>query len=230
MKHFRSITVALAVCAALGGAAWAQMGRGMMGGGPPNIPGVFSPKVGEGAEYQITSKQGPMDFEFAVVGKEAVDGQEGYWQEIRMKGGRANGVVMKQLMVVGGSNPGIKRMIMQQPGQQAMEMPMGMMSGMMGGMMRQQAASQPPAKTPADLGEVVGTESITVPAGTFTCEHYKSKSAEGGDLWVSSQVSPYGLVKAVTKDSSIVLQKTLSNQTSQIKGEVKKMEMEVPHF
>ncbi len=230
MKTLRNPLFALAVLAAFGGAAWAQMGRGMMGGGPPNIPGVFSPKAGEGAEYQITSKQGPMNFEFAIVGKETVDGQDGYWQEIRMKGGKADGMVMKQLMVVGGSGAGIKRMIMQQPGQQAMEMPMGMMNSMMGSMMRQQATPQSSAKTPADLGEMVGTESITVPAGTFECEHYKSKSAEGGDLWVSSKVSPYGLIKAVTKDSTIVLQKTLSNQTSQIKGEVKKMEMEMPHF
>ncbi len=216
--------MALVAVATLGGPAWAQMGRGMMGGGPPNIPGLFSAKVGEGAEYQVTSKQGNIDFEMAIVGKDSFEGQDGFWQEVRMKGGKGEGMVMKQLMVSGGSNPGIKRMIVQPAGQEPMEMPMGMMGGMMG----KQATQQAGTKTAADLGEMVGTESVTVPAGTFTCQHYKSKSADGGDVWLTSSVYPYGLVKAVTRDSTIVLQKTLSGQTSQIKGEPKKMEM--PHF
>ncbi|MGE5326345.1 MAG: hypothetical protein ACM3NO_04850, partial [Deltaproteobacteria bacterium] len=206
-----------------GGAIWAQMGRGGMGMRPPQIPGTFAPKVGEGAEYQITSKQGNMDMEYAVVGKETVDGQEGYWQEIRMKSGQGTGVIMKQLMVVGGSNPGIKRMIMQPPGQEPMEMPMNMMGGMMQQHMQQQAAE----RAAGSMGEKVGTETITVPAGTFECDHYRSKDNDG-DVWISSKVYPYGLIKAVTKDTTFVLQKTLTGQTSQIKGEPKKLEM--PHF
>jgi hypothetical protein len=226
MKHFRNLLLAMAALAALGGAAWAQMGRSM-GGGPPQIPGIFKPSVGEGSEYQMTTKQGTMDMEYAVVGKETVDGQDGYWNEIRIKGGKGDGTIMKQLMVSSGDNPGIKRMIVQPPGQQPMEMPMGMMSGMMHQQMK--PSGQPSGdKAAASMGEMVGTETITVPAGTFLCDHYKSKSDNGGDVWISTKVYPYGLMKAVTKDSTIVLQKTLTNQTSEIKGEPRKMEM--PHF
>jgi hypothetical protein len=229
MKSNRKSFLMMAAVAAVAlplvwaGSAWAQMGRGM-GGGPPQIPGVFAPKVGEGSEYQMTTKQGNMDIQYAVVGKESVDGQEGYWNEIRMKGGKGEGTVMKQLMVVGGSDPGIKRMIMQAPGQQPMEMPMGMMSGMMKQM--QQSGQASGAKTAGEMGEKVGTETVTVPAGTFVCDHYKS--ANGGDVWISTKVYPYGLIKAVGKDSTIVLQKTLSGQTSEIKGEPRKLDM--PHF
>jgi hypothetical protein len=228
MKSTRNSFIVMAAVAAVAvplvwaGAAWAQMGRGMMGG-PPQIPGFFEPKVGEGSEYQMTTKDGTMDIQYAVVGKETVDGQEGFWQEIRIKGGKGDGTVMKQLMVTGGDNPGIKRMIMQAPGQQPMEMPMTMMNGMM-----QQRRQQPAIeRNAASMGEKVGTEMITVPAGMFLCDHYKSKE-DNGDVWISSKVSPYGLIKAVTKKATIVLQKTLSNQTSEIKGEPRKMEM--PHF
>ena len=226
MKSYRNSFLVVAVLAAMSvPAAFAQMGRGGMGMSPPQIPGIFAPKVGEGAAYQITTKQGNMDMEYAVVGKETVDGQEGYWQEIRMKGGRGAGMIMKQLMVMGGDNPGIKRMIMQPPGQEPMEMPM---TGMMAGMMkRMQQTQESTPRNAADMGEMVGTETVTVPAGTFECEHYKAKDGNG-DVWISTKVYPYGLIKAVTRDSTIVLQKTLTGQTSEIKGEPKKLEM--PHF
>ncbi len=227
MKHLRNAIISLAVFAALGGGAWAQMmGRGGMGMRTPQVPGVFKASVGDGAEYRITTKEATLDVEYAIVGKETVDGQDAYWQETRMVSGPGAGMISKQLMVWGGPNPGIKRMIVQPPGQQAMEMPMNMMGSMM---MRQPAESSSP-KSPADMGEMVGTETVTVPAGTFDCKHYRAKGAETVDAWVSAKVYPYGVVKGTTQDGSFILQKVLSNQTSHIKGEVKKMEMEMPHF
>jgi hypothetical protein len=223
MKYLRNLTLAVAVVLALAACAWAQMmGRGMSG--PPQIPGWFKPSVGEGSEYQLTTKEGTMNIQYAVVGKESVDGNEGFWSETRIKSGKGAGMVMKQLMVMGGSSPGIKRMIVQPPGQQPMEMPVGMMGGMMQHMPK--PAPESADKMPASVGEKVGTEPVTVPAGTYLCDHYRSKN--GGDVWISSKVYPYGLVKMVSKDDTIVLEKVLTGETSQIKGEPRKMEM--PHF
>jgi hypothetical protein len=74
------------------------------------------------------------------------------------------------------------------------------------------------------MGEVVGTESVTVPAGTFECEHYQNKSERGtADVWFTTKVSPYGMVKMTSPDQSMVLEKVLTNETSQIKGEPQKM-------
>jgi len=68
-----------------------------------------------------------------------------------------------------------------------------------------------------------------VPAGTFLCEHYRSKSGKTpADVWVSTKISPYGLVKMVSEDSTLVLTKVLANETTHIKGEPQKLEM--PHF
>lgn len=40
---------------------------------------------------------------------------------------------------------------------------------------------------------LVGTESVTVPAGTFRAQHYRN-ALRGSDIWVSSDV-PFGIVK-----------------------------------
>jgi hypothetical protein len=222
MKYLRNSMFAIVLVLAMSAGAWAQMmGRGTSA---PQIPGIFKPEVGSGSEYMVTTKQGPMDIQYAVVGKESVDGREGFWQEIRIKSGKGSGMVMKQLFVTAGDSPGIKRMIMQAPGQQAMEMPMGMMGGMMQHMAQQ--APKNPTEAAQELGGKVGTETITVPAGTFVCDHYRTKN--GSDVWISSKVYPYGLVKSSSKEMTIELQKVLSDQTSEIKGEVRKLEM--PHF
>ena len=62
----------------------------------------------------------------------------------------------------------------------------------------------------------VGVESITVPAGTFRCEHWRAKDGSG-DAWLSSNVVPYSLVKAVDKDGgTAVLTSTLNNAKSHL--------------
>jgi len=220
MKYFRCGILALSLVLGAGAGAWAQrMGMGQA----PSIPGVFKPVVGSGAEYQIKVKKDVFDWEYAVVGEEKVDGDDGYWMEMRLKGGKGNGMIMKQLMVLHEGMPDIKRMIMQAPGQDPMEMPMGMMGGMM------KRAQQTAGEHPEGLGEKIGTESVTVPAGTFDCDHYRTKSGKTtADVWISTKVSPYGMVKMVSDDSTMTLQKVLSDETTQIKGEIKKIEM--PRF
>lgn len=216
MKNLgRRTLVWMSVLLAAGG-AWAQM---MGGSRAPQIPGTFKPVVGSGAEYHITTNRGKdMDWAFAIVGKESVDGNEGYWMEERMLKGEGAGLIMKVLMVMQGEQPGVKRMIMQMPGQPPMEMPVM-------GMMRH----QPQAASERGMGEKVGTETVSAPAGTFLCDHYRDASDKPpSDIWVSTKVSPYGLVKMTSQDTSMELLKVLDHQTSQIKGEPQKFEM--PRF
>jgi hypothetical protein len=217
MGYVKKIAVVLAAVFGVTGLAGAQrMAQA------PSMPGEFKPVVGAGAQYEVTTKKnGKVNWAYAVVGKEAVGGAEGYWLEMRLEGGKEGGMVMKHLLVVRGGKAEVKRMIVQTPGQPPMEMPMGMMGGMMP--RGQQAASE------QNLGERVGTETVTVPAGTFLCEHYRSKSGKTpADVWVSTKISPYGLVKMVSEDSTLVLTKVLANETTRIKGEPQKLEM--PHF
>jgi len=218
------VVVLLAVTVGL----WAQRpGRGGMGGmfgNMPTMPGLQNPTVGSGAEYVMNTKGKEMDVATVVLGKEDVNGSPGYWMEMRMTSPDLGGeMVMKSLTVVSATESGVKRMIIQRPGQPPMEM-----SGMMMSMM-QQHQGQP--TTPAaggggkgDRGELVGTESVTVPAGTFSCQHYRSQGNNGPvDVWVSMEVTPYGMVKMTSPDSSMALKKVLTNETSHIHGEPQKM-------
>jgi hypothetical protein len=218
MKNLAKGTLVLLSVLMTAGGAWAQM---MGGSRPPQIPGMFKPVVGSGAEYRITTSGGKdMNWAFAIVGKENVDGNEGYWMEERMLSGQQAGMIMKELMVNQPGQAGIKRMIMQMPGRPPMEMPARMMDMMHS---RQETAPK------RGMGEKVGTETVTVPAGSFVCDHYRDSAGNPpSDIWVSTKVSPYGLVKMTSKDTSMELLKVLENETSQIKGEPQKFQM--PNF
>ena len=79
------------------------------------------------------------------------------------------------------------------------------------------------------LGEKIGNETITVPAGSFACEHYRKQENDMTvDYWISAKISPYGVVKMTSEDMTMVLEKSLTGQTSHIHGEPQKMDM--PHF
>ena len=223
MSRVKMGTIVIALALGFTTGAWAQGMRGGMGRQAPRLLGEFKPVVGSGAQYQMTAKNGTMSFAYVIVGQEDVEGSTGYWMEIRSEGaGMPGEMVMKQLLVLGGDKPQIKRMIMQSPGSPPMEMPMGMMLGMG---QRQQA----PGKGDSSPGERVGSETIMVPAGTFECEHYRKQEPHGTtDVWISSKVSPYGTVKMSTGEMTMVLEKVLSNETTHVKGEPQKMEMPFP--
>jgi hypothetical protein len=171
--------------------------------------GVFNPTVGSGAAYDMVGQDGKKDqVDVAVVGKEAVSGKQGYWVEVSFTNAQTNGpVYMKTLMVIDGNNASITRTIVQPPGMGPMELPAGMMQGM-------------PQSTPTDVrdsAEKVGTESVTTPAGTFDCDHYRGKDGTW-DAWISTQVMPWGIVKSTGKDMSMTLTKVISNATDHITG------------
>jgi hypothetical protein len=63
----------------------------------------------------------------------------------------------------------------------------------------------------------VGNESITVPAGTFSCEHW-TKDEGKGDVWVSAKVSPMGMVKMMDENETMVLTRLISDAKSHITG------------
>jgi hypothetical protein len=215
-----AIVVAMALTAASG--AWAQRGgTGGMGMGPqPPMPGLQNPVVGSGAQYVMTINGKPMDVAYAIVGKEDVSGSPGFWLEMRMQNPELGGEMITKMLVVNqGPDAGVKRMIMQRPGQPPMEMGSFLM-----GMMK--SHQPPPSGGKADLGELVGTETVTVPAGTFNCQHYRKQQTGGKtvDMWTSAQVTPYAVVKLASGQMTMQLQKNLTDESSHVKGEPQKMQ------
>jgi hypothetical protein len=187
----------------LPGFAGAQMG---MHAGPA-MRGIFNPVVGSGGEYEMTTDKGKTVMEIAVVGKESVDGKDGYWFEMTVANASMGQMTSKTLTVLDGQDTIVSRMIMQMGNRPPMEMPTQMFK----------ANAQ---KQPADIrdrAEDVGSETVTTPAGTFATEHYKMKDGSG-DAWVAPKAGPYGLVKFQGKDSTMVLTKVTTDAKDKIIG------------
>ena len=166
--------------------------------------GVFHPVIGQGAVYATTNASGPKNnMEFDVVGKDSVDGKDAYWLEFTMTGTQMGDVLAKIEMVVDSGVTYTARTIVQLGNNPPMEMPAAMASN---------------KRTPTEIkdkADDLGSESVTVPAGTFSCEHYRMKDGTG-DAWISDKVTPFGLVKSQDKDSSTVLVKTVGGVTDKI--------------
>jgi len=192
----------------LAAAANAQMGGIMRQGPQPR--GLFNPIVGQGAQYEIQSANGNKAVvEIDIVGKESVNGKDGFWFETVMTNPQTGNMVMKILTVPDGANTSVSKMIMQMGSRPPMEMPAQMTQ-------MAQGAHQKATDIRSE-SEDVGSESVTVPAGTFSCEHYRMKDGSG-DFWISDKISPYGLIKQQGKNDSMVLTKVVTDAKDQITG------------
>jgi hypothetical protein len=163
--------------------------------------------VGGWSEYQMTGKgEQPSKMKIAIVGKEG----DAYWYETVMETKREGRVISKMLV---SGNPedqkNVKRMIVKMGNEPAMEMPVQMMQGSKGQGQKGKITDQ-------------GSESIKVPAGTFTTRHMQYQDGETVvDTWVHNDIPPYGMVKSQSKDFEMVLlgygtgAKTLISETPQ---------------
>ena len=195
-----SIFMLAAMLPALAGA---QMG---MHAGPA-MRGIFNPVVGSGGEYEMTTDKGKTVMEISVVGKESVDGKDGYWFEMAISNASMGQMISKSLTVLDGQDTVVSRMIMQMGSRPPMEMPTQMYK----------ANAQKQSADIRDRADDVGSEAVTTPAGTFVTEHYKMKDGSG-DAWVAPKAGPYGLVKFQGKDSTMVLTKVITDAKDMITG------------
>jgi hypothetical protein len=195
-----SIFMLAAMLPALAGA---QMG---MHAGPA-MRGIFNPVVGSGGEYEMTTDKGKTVMEISVVGKESVDGKDGYWFEMAISNASMGQMISKSLTVLDGQDTVVSRMIMQMGSRPPMEMPTQMYK----------ANAQKQSADIRDRADDVGSETVTTPAGTFVTEHYKMKDGSG-DAWVAPKAGPYGLVKFQGKDSTMVLTKVITDAKDKITG------------
>lgn len=89
-------------------------------------------------------------------------------------------------------------------------------------MPKEQIDATPPLKNDARPGDLVGTENVTIPSGTFACKHYRAKVAADPqspvmDMWVSDKVSPTGLVKSELSPLGIGMQLAAQGSGAQSK-------------
>jgi hypothetical protein len=190
----------------------AQAQFGMMK--TPEVRGVFNPVVGEGASYQIVdNNKETKQFDIAIVDK---DSSGGFWTEYSMQDPKEGTVYAKQLITRQRGDAYVERFIVQAAGQPAMEIS-AMMKKMQG-----QAAKPQKLDFRAEA-QNLGTESVTTPAGTFSCQHWRT-TKDNADIWLSDKVKPWGLVKYSQKDSTLTVTKLITNAKTHITGTPMSME------
>ena len=213
MKRWIPAAALLAFCL-FAGAALAHAQTGMDVFKRPSITKAFHPVVGKGAAYQSTGKDGSTrNTEIGIVGKDSVDGKGGFWMEFVSADNGGKQMVGKVLITTDDFQ--FHRMIFQQSGQQAMEMPANMAGGRAN-------------KMDEHLAEwhSAGSQTITVPAGTFSCEHWVSDKNHA-EVWTSDKVTPFGMVKEVNASGGVeVLVKVIDNFPDRITGTVKQFDMQ----
>jgi hypothetical protein len=209
LRRISPILLCLAAVLFVGNSVYAQMGMNIFQ--KPSIADIFHPVVGGGAAYQVTHTDSPnappKEQQLSVVGKEVVDGQDAYWMEFSEPDKSGAGSTVGKILV-NKSDFQMHRMIFQKAEQPAMEI-----------VYHPDPKDAQSAQNEINKMTKVGTETITVPAGTFSCVHWKNDS--GDNIWVSDKVTPFGMVKQMNKSETRVLLKLITDAKDQITGPVK---------
>ena len=173
-----------------------------------------SVEAGDWAEYQMTTPEGTGTVRLAMLA-EGASGEAGTWMEMSGEFGGQSSII--QLLVDGYPyEPGeVQAVVMKMGGQPAMRLPESMLTQMRGQM-------QTPVgdiSEACNQSELLGEESVSVPAGTFDAYHVRPSAELGGDdvgeVWVSKDV-PFGLVKTTGQQGSMVLLAAGTDATSSI--------------
>jgi hypothetical protein len=212
MKRIHFVLLAAVACLLATQSISAQLGMNMFK--KPNIADIFKPVVGSGGLYETqpsNQQKAPSQLELTIVAKEMVDGQQGYWMEMGHKASSDPGPMRYNKILITNDFQ-VKRLVIQQPGQPAMEIPFNP---------TQQAKNN--MNDELEKWHQVGSESVTVPAGTFSCVHWK-KDNGSGDVWASDKVTPMAMVKMVSQDETMVLVKVINGATDHITGPVTKFD------
>lgn len=211
MKRLHVILFAAGLCTLAATPARTQTGMNFFK--KPAIADIFKPVVGTGAVYETGLDQKKSTLEMSVVGQESVDGKDAYWLEFGHSDPRTGGMTYSK-MLVSKDDFQFHRMIVQPPGQPPMELPINL-------------TGQQRSRTTDELEKwhKVATETITVPAGTFLCDHWVKDDGKG-DVWASSKVTPMSLVKEVSPTNTMILVKVITDAKDHIAGTPTKFDPE----
>lgn len=205
MRH--SILFALAAAAALATTATAQ-------DNPCAAKLPRLPAAGAWSEYQADSG----NFRMMYVGHEAAGERLEMAMTRTMRNGQTSNMVMQ---IVAPSFPydmaQAKEVVMQMGTNPPMKMSQQMLDMMRSRLPNNQSIS------PEACNRLtrVGTESVTVPAGTFSTTHYRD-AQDSTDVWIDTSV-PFGMVKVVGSHRTIMLKAKGTGGTSGIHGTPQEM-------
>lgn len=137
----------------------------------------------------------------AIVGTQRQGDSTFYWYEMKTepgaKGGRDATIVQMLVAGLGTSKLEIHDLVMKS-GTHTAQRVNPMLLGMMAGPIAKSIASETGRRCTNPRIQVVGWESVTVPAGTMRALHLKDTES-GGEAWLATQV-PFGVVRVLSND------------------------------
>lgn len=177
------------------------------------------PAVGKWAEYNAVFKQKePYIMRYAVIGEESRGGKALKWLELRTAGNKKDGDFVTQMLVPGSAAElgDVEEVVMKHGDKPAMKV-----DGRMLMMMREQMKKQSFLTDLCKDVTLVGSETVTVPAGKFKSQHFRS-AKYGSDSWLSSKV-PFSMIKMVGADHEMTLLRVGDGAESSITEEPRSM-------
>lgn len=152
------------------------------------------PAVGSWAEWRMSSaRDSNLTMRMAVVGTEQRDGKT--LTRLEMSNQTERGPMIVQVLASGWPYqlPDVQEMVMKMGNRPAMKMPQAMISrmGRRGG---NPASSW---KSNCKKMEVVGSEKLSVPAGSYSATHYRNTD-DGSEVWIDKDL-PFLMVKSIAE-------------------------------
>jgi hypothetical protein len=159
---------------------------------------LVNPSVGVWAWYDIKDAASGehLFLRQAVVGEEKVDGKSGFWIETEVIPRVGYPVVYKMLLTGPAGNPkNIHRVLVREGANEPQELPV-----------------DPTAADASGLGKAerkaAGKENIKTAQGDVEAEHVVvEQDDKKTEVWTSDKVPPMGIVKLISPDGELVLQK-----------------------
>lgn len=158
---------------------------------------LINPEVGVYAWYELkdNSTEGKIYLRQAIVGAEKVKRKDGFWVETEIIPQVGFPAIYKMLLTGPANDPGnIHQVIVKEGEGPASEMPL-----------------DPDAKAPETSAEqrtVVGKEKVATAQGEVEAEHVIiARDKTKVEVWLNDQIRPLGIVKMVTPDGELVLQR-----------------------
>lgn len=159
---------------------------------------LIAPEKGVWAWYELTDTASGEKFYLrqAIVDEEKVKRKAGFWVETQLQPETGFGSVYKMLLTGPATDPkNIQRLILQDGSSLPEEIPVDGKGD--SGETFDEAEKQ-----------LVGTETITTPAGDLECQHFIIQEAAGKtELWLNDTVRPLGLVKMISPEGELALQR-----------------------
>lgn len=217
----RWVTAAVCGACVVVAIAWSARAPAQSGTPLPGMmpPGVFLPEelgaccegftVGAWVEYRVARRDATKTFDmrFAVVGREG----QAWWIEMEISDARVGAVATKMLVETGAGtrDERLKRIIVQPEGQLPLELPV-----------KSAGSHVPPLEEGGGPGALVGTETLSLRAGTFSTQHFRRGSGEGAhDVWLSDGVALWGLARYRSPRVTLSLVAQGRGAVSRIEGE-----------